>query len=272
MSFTPRIAGRCLRLALRALLAAALLLAGGAAQAGLSTETCLAAKAKAAGTLRKCRTQAYAQEVLGRPADYAKCQTKFEAALGKLDTKAAHAGVACRYRDNDDGTVTDFDTGLQWERKDSSDTTAYFPNPHDFDNLYTWSATGELADGEVFTEFLSRLNGSAPPLFGLDTCASADGASVTGGFAGHCDWRLPTVAELATIVDQSEPSCGLGLDIACIDPVFGPTNEYLYWTSTTDASASTGAWEVSFRDATSTVVYTVSKGLMRSARAVRGGW
>jgi hypothetical protein len=91
--------------------------------------------------------------------------------------------------DNLDGTVTDTLTGLQWEKKANSDNSQNLADPHDADNYYTWSVTGEAADGTVFTAFLATLN---------NTC-----------FAGHCDWRLPTRAELLTIEDPA-----LGPDLA----------------------------------------------------------
>jgi len=31
--------------------------------------------------------------------------------------KATKAAIACRYRDNADSTITDYDTGLMWDKK-----------------------------------------------------------------------------------------------------------------------------------------------------------
>jgi hypothetical protein len=69
-------------------------------------------------------------------------------------------------------------------------------------------------------EFLAELNDCE--LFG---------GILTGGFAGHCDWRLPTFDELQTIIDTSQGTCGGGSG-ACIDPTFGPTAAG-YWSSMT---------------------------------------
>jgi len=84
---------------------------------------------------------------------------------------------AFRFVDNGDGTITDRVTGLMWEKKSDDGSV------HDKDNRYSLS-TGPPwnADGTVFTQFLTTLNQK--------------------GFAGHSDWRLPTIQELETLVDD----------------------------------------------------------------------
>jgi hypothetical protein len=140
-----------------------------------------------------------------------------------------------RYHDNGDGTVTDAETGLQWEKKDAGDGVADYGNPHDVDNEYTW---GDLAgcpiagcpNGTAFTDFLGRLN----------YCVSDGTTMIWPGFAGHCDWRLPTIDELGTLIDFNSPTCSNG---PCIDPIFGPS-EHIYGSSTTHTLAPfpTYAW------------------------------
>ena len=92
-------------------------------------------------------------------------------------------GTVQSFTDNGDGTITDSATGLMWEKKEDLNgplenctSAEVCPNPHDADNLYTWTASGESLDGSVVSVFLAELN------------------DVAGGgvscFAGHCDWRL----------------------------------------------------------------------------------
>ncbi len=166
-------------------------------------------------------------------------------------TTTSTTTTTLRFVDNGDGTVTDNQTGLQWEKKDGADGVENYADPHDVDNSYEWSNTGSAANGSAFTDFLSRLN----------ACTSADGSMVTAVFAGHCDWRLPTIAELQTI----SFACGSG---TCIAPIFGPTEPFAYWSSTTDAGNSNSAWGVDFGFG---ALVSDAKGDFLFVRAVRGG-
>src|SRR4051794_13169723 len=210
----------------------ALLVGASSAHATFNTPTCLGKKRIAIGKFQKCRAIEQAKLLQDKPADLGKCSTQFEDKIGKLNEKANEATIKCRYADNGDGTVLDYDTGLQWEKKTNLDGSMNFGNAHDADNEYTWSITGTAADGAAFTQLLSQLN----------TCSSAPGFFGTAGFAGHCDWRLPTLSELQRIED-----CSFGSP--CVDPIFGPTKQAGYWSQTTDASAASRAWEVGFFEA-----------------------
>jgi|GEM_PF-775052 len=176
---------------------------------------------------------------------------------------------APRFEDCGDGTVADHQTGLEWEKKtgtlgtpvncgDSSLPSC--PDPHDVNNIYPWQRYSVPATPsaytvyDIFEAFLPELN---DPLFG--TAATQN--DVTGCFAGHCDWRVPTIVELQTIAD-----CSSGAP--CIDPIFGPTVSNYYWSSSQDAGLSTHAWWARFSNG-SVGVFNQTNDF--SVRAVRVG-
>ncbi len=164
------------------------------------------------------------------------------------------ATAPTRFVDNGDGTICDRDTGLRWETKDATaDSVKDFTNPRDVDNQYTWTDTADgdftNPDGTAFTDFLAKLNGVV-----ADTSSSEQ-------LAGYNDWRLPTSAELQTILD-----CSFG--IPCIDPIFGPTVAGFYWSSTSFANGPDNAWFVKF---SSDFVDVGDKIDDFPVRAVRGG-
>lgn len=100
-----------------------------------------------------------------------------------------------RWTTVDEGSVIDNATGLQWEQK-TDDGTA-----HDKDFKFTLTTTfGD--DGTAYTDFLAALNS--------EPC-----------YAGHCDWRLPTVEELRTLIDYTTPGCINGTGACTSFP--GPT-------------------------------------------------
>ena len=141
------------------------------------------------------------------------------------------------------------------ERAADNLDTIFNPNdPHDADNVYGWSATGTAVDGTVWTVFLPNLN----------NCGSSDGSTITGGFAGHCDWRLPTSAELQTIVDLTASGCGSGSP--CIFSAFGPTKPSDYWSAITENGFPLFAWTVDFNVGGA---ISAQKGIVFSVRAVR---
>jgi len=118
---------------------------------------------------------------------------------------------ATRFVDNGDGTVTDNQTSLQWEKKVGGSGCR-----HCVSDAYTLSSTPLLLDGSAYSTFMVPFKGCGPG------CPC---------FAGHCDWRLPTIDELLTIVDVHAPGCGLGT-LPCIDRTFGPTEPGIYWSDT----------------------------------------
>ena len=230
--------------------ACALLLCAGTAQAKLNaTQTCEQSKLTAQGALEVCLKQNSANILLGKPDGSAKCRANFNAALMKADAAAARARASCRYVDNGadangDDTVSDLNTGLMWEKQTGTVGGTSTGRVDDVNNTYT------LADGTpplmpptgvtAFTVFLGTLNGVAP-------YNSGSPGPITGCFASHCDWRLPSIVELQAIVDTSAIGCSAETG-PCIDPTFGPTQSGLYWATTTVADSPDGAWAVYFKE------------------------
>jgi hypothetical protein len=167
-----------------------------------------------------------------------------------------------RFHDNGNGTVTDRRTCLQWEKKTGTvGTWVMCPGGptcsdlHHVNNFgYQWGLG--WGGGTTTAEFLRALNDAA--------------------FAGHSDWRLPTVAGKAGDPTGNDPELESILlapypcaTSPCIDTSFGPTAAAVYWSSGMQGLEPYGAYPygVDFSDG--------RLGLYDShlafVRAVRGG-
>jgi hypothetical protein len=112
------------------------------------------------------------------------------------------------YTDNSDGTVTDYNTGLTWQKQDDGKS-------------YNWyQASG--------TYYVSNYPSSQ------NVCESLN-------LGGHTDWRLPTEKELGNIVDYSVPYPGPTIK----STVFPNTQSSFYWSSTVYVEGPS-AWIVDF--------------------------
>ena len=189
--------------------------------------------------------------------------------IAALQAQVAGLLAASRFTACADGkTIEDKFAGLLWERKTTTGV-------HNVNSRYSWSSSGIAADGTAFTVFLADLNAGS-------------------GFAGHTDWRLPSISELQSLlvgpgvtlslanVDPPDPAMGTNLSgqsavcssAPCIDPLFAfvgaPTGESLYWSASGDDLFPYGS--AYFADFTTGTVGTEAKtSLIPRVRAVRTG-
>jgi hypothetical protein len=152
------------------------------------------------------------------------------------------AGAPLSYTDNGDGTITDNNTALMWEKKSNDGSI------HDMGDTYTWY--------EAFA-FVAELNEGA-------------------GFAGHKDWRLPNVRELQSLVNYEHFPLALsdafntGCTAGCTVQTCSCTLPFSsYWSSTSHAGNPDFAWKVFYFPGS---VHSDTKIFVYSpVRAVRGG-
>jgi hypothetical protein len=161
------------------------------------------------------------------------------------------AGVPRSFTDNGDGTITDNETGLMWEKKSDDGSV------HDKDNVYTWALEDwpYTMSGTMVTTFLAALNGGS-------------------GFAGYTDWRIPNVYELQSLVNFEHPgvfpaftafqnSCTGG----CAVPTCSCTLRDLYYSSTTIATDPDYAWVVNFFTGGTHNAHKTAGGFVRAVRS-----
>lgn len=137
---------------------------------------------------------------------------------------------------------------------DTGDPAEESCNPHSYTDL----GNGIVRDNVTGLEWMKA---TAPGHYDwLQALEYVDELNDTETF-GYTDWRLPTIEELSSLVDAGRYSLA-------IDPVFDDTVAAYYWSSTTTASNTDGAWGVYFGPGY--VGYGLKRGLSY-VRAVRGG-
>jgi hypothetical protein len=137
--------------------------------------------------------------------------------------------------DNRNGTVTDKTTGLIWRKCSEGQT---------------WKMIGNSCEGE------------AAGFSWDDALNHVEILNTTRGFAGSKDWRVPTIKELATLVEYDRQ--------AAIDTrVFPGTPLKWFWSSTPYYRFSNRAWYVAFGYGEISTEHIENQGL--HVRLVRGG-
>lgn len=121
----------------------------------------------------------------------------------------AHSTPNSRFTINNDGTITDNNTGLQWMR----------------------CTLGQQWDGETCTGTTTSYNWQN---------ALTEAKNTT--YAGFDDWYLPNIKELSSIV---EVAC---FEPAINDNIFPNTASSIYWSSSPRSQVSGDAWFVDFQD------------------------
>jgi cysteine-rich repeat protein len=152
------------------------------------------------------------------------------------------AGATLAYVvDNVNGTITDENTGLMWEKLSDDGTI------HDRDNTYTWDS--------AFAVKIATLNAG-------------------GGFAGHTDWRVPNIKELQSILNYQnvDPAVSAAFNTSCTPDCTltscSCTRSDYYWSSSSLGYSPGRAWYVHFYYGGDSPYY---KTYGYYVRAVRGG-
>jgi len=155
-------------------------------------------------------------------------------------------GLTPAYVDNADGTITDTQTGLMWEKLSDDGSL------HDKDTQYSWD------------------NALAVKIAGLNA---------GGGFAGHADWRLPNVKELQSLVNYGvaapkvaapfNTACAAGCTVTTCSCTSFADFKGRYWSGTASLESPAFAYLVDFADGASFKDHKPSASL--AVRGVRGG-
>lgn len=121
-------------------------------------------------------------------------------------------------------------------------------------NDYQDNGDGTVTDRA--TGLTWQQSGSEKPLNYKDAKKYVEGLN-RDRFAGYTDWRLPTVDELASLLEPEKKGK------LYIDPIF---DDNQFWCWTADQRASGGAWDVNFNNGN---VNAPNLGLVHYVRAVR---
>lgn len=240
---------------------AACLATAAVSHAATAEQTCLSKRVGAWSKYEACVAKVMASVYAGAPVDdalqgkLAKCRTKLASVWPKL--QALEGSATCsgtpRFEDLGNGTIQDNLTGRQWLKQGDEGGA-----PWGQDNLYQWSAGSPYpANGDLYGYYLYHTSGSS--------------------IGGHEDWRIPSLAEMLSILPSGSLPCG---STPCVDPAFNSSCTSLcssftcsctltnsYWTSAEVPGSSNKSYVVNFANGE---IVEGFKTLSRSGRPVRG--
>lgn len=135
-----------------------------------------------------------------------------------------------RYKDNGDGTISDLQTGLMWQK------------------CAIGQSGEDCAEGKAVA-------------FQWDNAKQQDSNfNDKGGLAGHTDWRVPKIKELRGLVELSCWSPSINITF------FPNTPDSNFWSSSPYSGYSRNAWYVSFANGSAAFNHANLKHYVRLVR------
>jgi hypothetical protein len=141
---------------------------------------------------------------------------------------------ANQFKDNNDGTVTDNKTGLMWQKCSEGQTGNFCEG---LPKTYTFE--GALQQ---------QINKNSRDLLNY--------------FVGYKDWRLPTMLELMSLIEQQCANPAINASI------FPNTDPKYFWTNDVYVDDLSLSWVINFYDGEN---WARNKGMTFNVRLVRGG-
>ncbi|MDG9949783.1 DUF1566 domain-containing protein [Acinetobacter ursingii] len=156
---------------------------------------------------------------------------------------------------NNDHCIRDQVTGLVWEQKTADGKL------RDKDWRYAWfNADAKTNDGQAGSQASASTCGNT--LASCNTTAYIEALN-KNKYCGYSDWRLPTRAELANLVDYSTSQPAL--NAVFINTPFTDA----YWSSTTSAKQNSKAWMADFKDGALSPNFKEYMGHIRAVRTAQ---
>jgi hypothetical protein len=159
---------------------------------------------------------------------------KYVIAQDRCDvTKIQSTTPIVRFINNNNGTVTDKNTGLVWKK---------------------------CSEGQIWNKKNDNCEGTANKYIWQTALNSVYKLNSNGGFAGKTDWHVPNIKEIASILEAQcyEPAINL--------TIFPDTPSYDFWSSSSVAISGQYAWAVLFSSGEDNGIFKKNKLHVRLVR------